>query len=691
MSLQLIRLCLPALLTCSLAAARSPFPGQPGPGAGPHATRTSSPPQDVAATQTPAELPTAPASETEQQEEPQSAPFRLETRPTMRLAVGTLDSYREASQRARITNDASTPLSWTARGEALWLQVRPSSGELAPGESAELSLSTDYIGAEAAGPGHHAASLVVEGSWLDEQEIEQSWTESRRLDLLIRSSSPVGINLPWVADFSSSLPFRNLFLQASSWIPQEADGDTWNTGEALDLDDRGWVRSLATGGAAGALMARGIDGKYPGGSYVLTYEGQGVLETYHDARITGASPGRLELTVEPSDAGIHLKLVDTSPEDPLRNIKLTPEAWEEDLLRRTFHPDFLRNLRPFSVLRFAAWQRINDSPVERWQQRTRPFDAVQTGPGGVALELMLRLCNELHVEPWFCIPHRADDDYVRRFAQLVRDLLDDDLRVWVEYTSEPWNPAFQQHLDLATSGIEEGRAEEPFAAALLTYAQRAKEVFRTWNRVFKDDPERVLCVISGQTENLAVGQLLLANVGEAADVYAIAPWFGMELGSPEAMEVVSSMSSEQVLDAVASDAAQVLGEVESHAQLARRAGVLLAAYEGGQHLVGEFGAEENEQLTALFHSANRDPRMGLVYSEFLAGWRDAGGTLFCPYQLVDRPTRWGSWGLLEYQDQPASDAPKYGAVTEFALDNPLWWEAPAEEEETGEQAEEGSR
>ena len=49
--------------------------------------------------------------------------------------------------------------------------------------------------------------------------------------------------------------------------------------------------------------------------------------------------------------------------------------------------------------------------------------------GGVALELIARLCNELGASPWVNVPHLADDDYVRSLAQFFKDQLRPDLKV----------------------------------------------------------------------------------------------------------------------------------------------------------------------------------------------------------------------------------------------------------------------
>jgi Ca2+-binding RTX toxin-like protein len=42
--------------------------------------------------------------------------------------------------------------------------------------------------------------------------------------------------------------------------------------------------------------------------------------------------------------------------------------------------------------------------------------------------------------------------------------------------------------------------------------------------------------------------------------------------------------------------------------------------------------------------------MASLYRDLLAGWRDAGGTLFVHYLDVAMPSQWGSWGALRHLD-----------------------------------------
>jgi hypothetical protein len=54
-----------------------------------------------------------------------------------------------------------------------------------------------------------------------------------------------------------------------------------------------------------------------------------------------------------------------------------------------------------------------------------------------------------------------------------------------------------------------------------------------------------------------------------------------------------------------------------------------------------------------------------VYVLHLNNWFGAGGGLYVLYNDVFRPRKSGSWGILEYLDQPLEEAPKYRAVLDF--------------------------
>jgi hypothetical protein len=113
------------------------------------------------------------------------------------------------------------------------------------------------------------------------------------------------------------------------------------------------------------------------------------------------------------------------------------------------------------------------------------------------------------------------------------------------------------------------------------------------------------------------------------------------------------------------DLAEARKTMQGYAAEAKKRNLRLFAYEGGQHLAGHLGAENDERLTKLFHAANRHPGMRELYLRNLADWRDAGGDLFCQFSSMGLYSKWGSWGLLEHTAHDAATAPKYRAVREY--------------------------
>jgi len=83
-------------------------------------------------------------------------------------------------------------------------------------------------------------------------------------------------------------------------------------------------------------------------------------------------------------------------------------------------------------------------------------------------------------------------------------------------------------------------------------------------------------------------------------------------------------------------------------------------------MVGVAGGENNEVMNRLFYAANANPRMGDLYRDYLNAWTAAGGDLLCNFSSVGKWSKWGSWGLLQYADEPAAQSPKYRATMEWA-------------------------
>ncbi len=99
----------------------------------------------------------------------------------------------------------------------------------------------------------------------------------------------------------------------------------------------------------------------------------------------------------------------------------------------------------------------------------------------------------------------------------------------------------------------------------------------------------------------------------------------------------------------------------------------MIAYEGGQNYVGG----DDTGATGTFTAANRDPRMGVAYLDYMLQWKKNGGGVFAIYDDVGGHSKYGSWGLVEsliqLTDPNAPAAPKWEAVQTFIKNNPCWW------------------
>src|SRR5262245_65212411 len=110
-------------------------------------------------------------------------------------------------------------------------------------------------------------------------------------------TSPAGANLAPLTYYTSEWVFTDVFRQAAPWWSQEVNGWTWSTTVPLAVDANGWVTSLQPNQAAGTLLFRDVQGRYPGGRYVLTYDGDGDLQVGFDGKIVSQTTGRIYIAV----------------------------------------------------------------------------------------------------------------------------------------------------------------------------------------------------------------------------------------------------------------------------------------------------------------------------------------------------------------------------------------------------------
>jgi hypothetical protein len=512
----------------------------------------------------------------------------------------------------------------------------------------------------------------------------------------LSETASVGINLSGISDWSTQIPFLDVFRASRRWVPQCSSqdpgcDDSWGTEEddLLDLDEHGWVKSLPAPEdppiytRVGTLMLRDL-GRYPGGKYVVLYEGEGTIEYKFDARknVAESAPGRDVIDVTPSNAGIYLLITATDPNKTgnyIRNIHVVPASDEANYESRIFNPTFLERIRAFKSIRFMGWMETNDSTQREWNQRPDLETASYSSPG-VPVETMVALVNQLAIEPWFNMPHMATDEYITRFAEYVRDYLNPELKVYVEYSNEVWNPQFEQFHWVLEQSRQEWGQESPYQ----WYGKRTAETCDIWKRTFGEANDRVICVMGTQSSVPDRGeQALTCRLWSEApcykhgiDVFAITGYFGGYFGKPEHEQEVQSWLSEpdggfsKFFTDLKENAFLNEGGLQStfdrmqrNQELARRYGLGLVAYEGGQHVIGIQQVRNNEAIVNFFAEANRHPEMYDIYTRLLNEWQRLGGGLFMHFTDIGRPSRSGSWGALEHVEDTGS--PKYDALMDF--------------------------
>lgn len=480
---------------------------------------------------------------------------------------------------------------------------------------------------------------------------------------------PIGTNLNGLSYSSTELPFLNVFKNAGAW--QSGTQEEWDDKRRLDTDVRGWVRSLKPGQVANLVLFH--DTAKFGGTlatrYLVQYEGKGTLEYAELAKLIERRNQSDLIEIESGSGNATITLTSTDPSDYLRDIRITPEG-REAKTGELFNPAFLKSLKGYRALRFALWMlgESADFPApRRWQQRPTPEDAFWSAKGA-SVEAMVALSNRLQADPWFSLPHEADDDYVRRFAQVVKKTLDPKLKVYLEYSNEVWNEVFPGTAYARKKGLALGLSKDAGEATLRYYAKRAVEIFKIWEQALGKD--RLVRVLAFQSDiNPEYAEEIALSFGDTrkhVDALAIGPYFGTDLAADAAgVERVRKMTLDELMrELQASSLPKAREQMLAHAAVARKYGLPMIAYEGGQHLWNMSGQAAPE-VDALFTAANRDPRMGALYTRYLNDWAEAGGGLFMHELDCGNFEGAGNWGALEYLTQPRAEAPKFDALQRF--------------------------
>lgn len=490
-------------------------------------------------------------------------------------------------------------------------------------------------------------------------------------------------NLSTTRDWEPGMQFLNLLETARSWSGR-LDGkfggyttemlrengylnsDGWLTGIPEELNSVDLTWSWRSSDAVG----------YRAGTYVLRYEGDGTLQ-FKGTGINVLSEEDGKIVIETTGDGFfELQILETDPHgtgDYIRNISLVREE-NVDLYDAgaMFNPQWLELIKDAGQIRFMDWMGTNNSQVVTWEDRPVPGGKTSAD---VPLEYMVRLANEVGADPWFTIPHLADENYIRNFATYVRDNLDPDLSARIEYTNEAWNWAFGQTKWMLAKSKEEWGVDNGWNDY---YVKKAVEVALIFEEVFEEtgDEHRLINVLGTQAVNAGLSERLLSadiwkqmepeNWVDPTTVFeelSVTTYFGdATVSKPELrQELLEAIENPDV------DAAQYLydklmdpsyqSSIPSYAQrwaaqaeVAEKAGLTLSAYEGGQHVhhtfaVGNLTDGQIARLTDFMQDFVRSEHMAKLYEAAWDAWVALTDSPFMQFGDVDDSSWRASFGL----------------------------------------------
>jgi len=590
-----------------------------------------------------------------------------------------------------------------------------------------LNQSTKFHDGSAKGSGTNTLDGMIEdvrvyNQALTADEIKALFEYNTAPEQLTEIPLRMGVNLRYVTDNDTLIPFIDLFKMSIPWIPQN-DQNSWIPEERdlLDLDEHDWVKSLPDPEApeeydkVSTRIFNQINGNFPDGKYIVLYDGEGTIKygwnVIKDKE--ASSPGRDVISVNRStaaslNAGIYLTITETDPYnngDYIRNIRIVQEQYEDLLDVEIFNPDYVDFVDDFEAIRFVTWMVTNSSEQSEWSDRPTPenasFNYVFNRMNAVPVEYMVELANQAQVDPWFTLPHMATDEYVYNFAQYVKDNLDPNLEVYVQYSNETWQniTGFDQYKWILEQGKKEWPNYTESNGMLVTdwYSKRTTEITQIWDEVFGEDKDRVKGVMAVNSAHTPSGQRAInyywsdspkSHEEYGVDVIAIGAYFGSYMGFAQNEAEVTSWTKDpdggldKLFDEITQGGVLSNGpkggaleraykNIQDYVALANEENLELVAYEAGQHLAGIDNVKNNKAIVKLFTEANRDPRMGEIYREFFPKWYELGGGLILHYGDISTPTIYGSWGLVEYMNQPREQAYKYDAIMDLIEQSPV--------------------
>jgi len=467
----------------------------------------------------------------------------------------------------------------------------------------------------------------------------------------------IGVNLGSFGYFSSELLFNDLAKSANQW---KRSSKSSLADVPFDLDENGYIKTLEPNETALSIIT---DMKWMAENdemrYVLTYDGEGdIAFAYRKViKILSQEPGKIVFQFV-GKGRIGLALSNINPQNYIRNIQILPESSYLEGNKTLASKKQTDLWDGVSIYRYLNSQKINNSVETSWSERqTAQTFGVKHG---ISIDDIVTISNQTNTSPWILLPHNADDDYFRQAAKYVKAHLNPDLKVYLELSNETWNWSFKQTVYF------NNLAKETDTHRFYQYGKRANELFAIWSDVFAGNEERIVNTIGTQYYNPWVTNKILTaypELQQSVDAVAIGYYIGHHLAKSEK---AIYMSDEQMFDKLITDEIERgKGFLLQQKEIADKFGLDLIAYEAGQHISASREQRHNTEYTNRLIELNRNPRMYDLYLKMYDAWKEVGGKEIVWFSSTAKPSKFGSWGILESMAQDPLSSPKYKAMKEI--------------------------
>ncbi len=463
----------------------------------------------------------------------------------------------------------------------------------------------------------------------------------------------------------------------SVWL--EEGENPWDTGavDRIPADDNGYPLELpfTVAGTETTQVVRTVwanTSSLPEGVYTVLYDGEGTIDVEFDGSILSREPGRVLFNLRHRDDILSLNLFESRKGNHVRNIRVLMPGMEATHTDQPWCAEWLEKLEPFRALRFMDWGLTNNSTLKQWEDRPHIDDYTYT-LRGVPYEWMIHICNRKKADCWVCIPHEADDLYIRSMAELFRDGLDPSLKIYVEYSNETWNWMFDQTHWL----FENGNPGVEWPERIVPFIQNSLDI---WSDVFSGQTDRLVRTVGVQGSWQDVSNRVVFNMRPGSfDAFSPAAYFGFPDSAIAALSSLGEAAT--AVDVLYWARQSVTGQSSSWLRsqfetISRPTGLPMIYYEGGQHLTPDpFGSDQPYGRALM--DAQIHPDMYDLYAQWfdtLASFVPDGGTgLLMNFSFIgERDGKYGSWGVLEsqfHQSPPYREtAPKYQAILDALCD-----------------------